>query len=91
MKTIVRSIGICVSLAFPTWLAAQTTQPAESNRSVLNHAEVGIFADHFRFAPGDSTTNFVGTGARASFNVSANTAIEGEMSYDFARNYTSTV
>lgn len=90
MKTILRSLAICVSMALPAWLAAQTTQPAEANQNVLNHAEVGIFADYLRFAPANSSTNFVGTGARASFNVSTNTAIEGEMSYDFARNFTTT-
>jgi hypothetical protein len=88
MRTILRSIGICVSLAFPSLLAAQATP--EYHPQTLNHAEVGIFADYFRFAPAGSTTNYVGTGARASFNVSTNTAIEGEMSYDFARNFTTT-
>ena len=88
MKSVLRFVGICMYLALPSWLAAQT---AESSRYALNHAEVGIFGDYFRFAPSSSsTTNFVGLGARAAFNVSPNVAIEGQMAYDFDRNYTTT-
>jgi hypothetical protein len=56
-----------------------------------NHGSVGIFADYFRFSPtSTSTTNFVGFGARAGFNASTHVQIEGEMNYDFERNFTST-
>jgi hypothetical protein len=52
--------------------------------------DLGVYADYFRFAPANNATNFVGAGARAAFSVHPNLALEGEMSYDFARNYTST-
>ena len=72
-------------LAAPTWLAAQESQPA------YDHGSVGIFADYFRFAPtGSSHTNFVGFGARAAFNANRYTSFEGEMNYDFERNFTTT-
>jgi hypothetical protein len=87
VKNIFRLVGICSLMAAPALLAAQTS---ESSRYTLNHAEVGIYGDYFRFNPGGSATNFVGLGARAGFNVSPNVAIEGQMSYDFDRNYTST-
>lgn len=91
MKGILRSIGICVSLALPSWLAAQTNpQTSEPGRYTENHAEIGVFAEYLRFAPSNSTTNFVGTGARAAFNVNPWVALEGQMSYDFARNFTTT-
>ena len=80
---------ICVSvlsilMAAPCWLAAQ------ESHGDYDHGSVGIFADYFRFSPGVSTTNFVGFGARAGFNASRHVQIEGEMNYDFQRNFTST-
>jgi hypothetical protein len=51
---------------------------------------VGVYADYFRFAPDDVSSNFVGVGARVGFNVHPNIALEAEMNYDFARNFTST-
>ncbi len=70
-------------LAAPSWLAAQETH------GDYDHGSVGIFADYFRFAPtGASHTNFIGFGARAGFNASRYVAIEGEMNYDFERNFT---
>jgi hypothetical protein len=86
-------VGACMSLALPSWMAAQSqpSQPAESP-SFLNHAEVGVYADYFRFAPSgeSSSTNFVGVGGRAAFNMNPWVALEGEMNYDFARDFTST-
>ena len=71
-------------LAVPSWLTAQ------ESHGDYDHGQVGIFADYFRFSPGASTTNFVGFGARAGFGVSHNVMLEGEMNYDFQRNFTST-
>src|SRR5581483_2585868 len=71
-------------MAVPSWLAAQ------EGGGDYNHATVGIFADYFRFSPGSRTTNFVGFGARVGFNVSSHVQLEGEMNYDFERNFTST-
>ena len=51
-----------------------------------NHGEVGVFADFVRLSPTD--TNNLGVGGRLSVNVHPNVQLEGEMSYDFARNFT---
>jgi hypothetical protein len=80
-------VGVCMSLALPSWMAAQSQSP-ESSPNYLNHAEVGIYADYFHFAPSGSSTNFVGVGGRAAFNMNPFVALEGEMNYDFARNFT---
>ena len=100
MKRITLSVATVVCLALPPLLAAQaseaafggagqTTQPVEG-RYTLNHVEAGLYADYFRFAPSSSSTNYVGTGGRFAFSVQPNLAIEAEMNYDFARNFTTT-
>jgi hypothetical protein len=54
-----------------------------------NHGSIGVYGDLFRVKPaGGNSVNFVGLGARVGFNVHPNIALEGEMSYDFAKNYT---
>lgn len=85
MKRILGLAILSILMAAPSWLTAQ-----ENNN--YDHASVGVFADYFRFSPGSGAreTNFVGLGARVGFNMSHHTALEAEMSYDFARNYTST-
>jgi hypothetical protein len=56
-----------------------------------DHAEVGAFADYYRQSdPISPAINFIGLGGRAGFNVTSNVSIEGEMAYDFRRNYTTT-
>ena len=87
LKNVLQVFGMITLLAVPSWIAAQTV---EHGRYALDHAEVGIFGDYFRFHPGNQTTNYVGLGARAAFNVHPNVAIEGQLSYDFDRNYTTT-
>ena len=72
-------VALGLGLAAPGWAVAQSTE---------NHGEVGVFADYFRFTPGSSTTNFVGVGGRLGINVHPNIMLEGEMNYDFQRNYT---
>lgn len=80
-----RYLGIILtSLFFATpMLLAQ-----ENGRS--DHAEVGIFAEYFRFSDPGPTSNYVGLGGRAAFNVRSSVQLEAEMGYDFERNYTST-
>lgn len=91
MNRICGLVAMCASLVFLPSLAAQTSQPAESGPNYLNHAEIGIYADYFRFAPSSSSsTNFVGTGGRVAFNLNPFAALEAEMNYDFARNFTTT-
>ena len=73
-------------MAAPSWLLAQEAH------GDYDHGSVGIFADYFRFSPDNfnRATNFIGFGARAAFNTSHHVALEGEMNYDFSRNFTST-
>ena len=82
MKKIMWIAMVGVLIAAPSWLAAQ------EGGSDYDHGSVGIFADYMRFSPGVRTTNFVGFGARAGFHVSHHIALEGEMNYDFERNFT---
>jgi hypothetical protein len=51
-----------------------------------NHAEVGVFVDYFKL--GEISSNFVGIGGRAAFNLTRNVQIEAEMAYDFNRVFT---
>jgi hypothetical protein len=53
-----------------------------------DHAEVGIFAEYFRFSDPGPTSNYIGLGGRAAFNVRSSVQLEAEMGYDFERNYT---
>jgi hypothetical protein len=85
-------------LVIPFGLIAQSPEPAQNTMPPLpntghplDHGEIGVFADYLRFAPGSSTTDFVGVGGRVGFNVHPNLALEAEMNYDFARNFTTTV
>lgn len=55
-----------------------------------DHVELGAFADYYRFNDPGPLINFVGIGGRVAFGVTPNVQIEGEMAYDFRRNYTST-
>lgn len=68
-------LGLCVAL--PMWAQA-------------NHGEAGVFADYFRFPVGSTAINYVGVGGRAGVNINPYVELEGEMSYDFSRNYTTT-
>ena len=89
MKPIHRFVVLCLAFSFSTWLAGQAP---ESGRFTLNHMEVGVYGDYLRFAPsGTRSTNFTGVGGRAAFNVSPYVGIEAEMSYDFARNFSTAV
>jgi hypothetical protein len=81
MRRILLLAILSVGLAAPSCLMAQ---------SEYNHGEVGVFADYFRLSATNPNSNLVGLGGRAAFNVSTHVAIEAEMSYDFARNYTNT-
>ncbi len=82
--------GLATVLALPLTLSAQTQSPGESPYT-FNHGEVTGFGDYFRFNPSGSahSTNFVGVGGLVGFSLHPNVAIEGQMSYDFERNYTS--
>jgi hypothetical protein len=48
------------------------------------HAEVGVFADYYRFS---DPKNFWGLGARAAFSVGSHAQLEAEMAYDFEQSF----
>jgi hypothetical protein len=77
--------GLSLYLCSPAWVAAQSSESAR-----VDHAEVGVYGDYLRFTAGKTSTNFVGVGALANVNVAPRVSLEGTMSYDFARNYTTT-
>jgi hypothetical protein len=91
MKRFAMLAGLGMSLALPSWVIAQTAQPTyNSDRYSMDHGEIGVYGDYLRFSPGKSATNFVGVDALAGFNVHPNLALEAQMSYDFARNFSTT-
>jgi len=71
-------------------IASFVSAPLLMAQSESDHVEVGGFADYFNLSRTSPNINFVGIGGRAGFNVHPNVQIEAEMSYDFARNFTST-
>ena len=81
-----RCIGLFVASLF---FAAPMLLAQERSQS-MDHAEVGIFAEYFRLSDPAPTRNFLGLGGRAAFNLRPSVQIEGEMGYDFERNYTTT-
>src|SRR5580692_9186942 len=92
-------MGLGLLLCGPSHLAAQNYPPPPPApiqqeptppAAWQNHIEVGAFGDYLHYGPGNSAINFVGVGGRLGINVARHTVIEGEMSYDFARNYTTT-
>lgn len=87
MKLIHGVVALCVGLALPAGLAAQAAPGAGS--STLNHAEIGVYGDYFRFAPTSAYhANFLGVGGRVGFNMNPYVALEAEMNYDFAQDFT---
>ena len=56
----------------------------------LDHAEVGAFVNYYRLTDPGPSRNFIGLGGRAAFGIRPGIQLEGEMAYDFKRNYTST-
>ena len=97
--SIVSLAGLGFLLTIPALHAAQpglpsAPQPQQQPVSTppaaeSNHVTIGAFADYFRFTPNSTTANFVGLGGRLGIYLSRHASIEGEMNYDFARNYTS--
>jgi hypothetical protein len=80
MKRYVWSILV---LAFFTAVPALMAQDQDS-------FEVGAFGQWFRYTNAPTVQNFIGLGGRVGVGVSQHTQIEGEMAYDFSKNYTST-
>jgi hypothetical protein len=85
MKRGIWLVIVSILVASPSWLRAQ------EGGGQFNHGTFGIYSDYFRFSPTSAnTTNFVGFGARAAFKTSHHVQLEGEMNYDFERNFTTT-
>jgi len=80
-----RYLGIILTALF---FVAPAVVAQESGST--DHAEVGIFAEYFRFGDPGPDSNYIGLGGRAAFNVRPSVQIEAEMGYDFERNYTNT-
>lgn len=89
--------GLISVLALPLAVQAQysappapsTTRYGVHDRFLNDHAEFGAYGDMFRVKPvGGSAVNFLGLGARVGFNMHPNVALEAEMNYNFAQNYT---
>jgi hypothetical protein len=92
MKRIVACAAAAV-LAWPVALLSQTypnVQNPPRSESQYNHGEFGVYGDYFRLTPrgASGASNYLGLGGRVSFNMNPHTALEGEMNYDFERNYT---
>jgi hypothetical protein len=91
MQRILSTVSLSLMLALPLSLSAQVNEPGQGGQPspfTLNHAEVGVFADYLNFSPSNYSANYVGVGGRIGFNMHPNLALEGEMNYDFARNFT---
>jgi hypothetical protein len=54
-----------------------------------DHAEIGVFADYVRLHHANDA-NFWGLGARLGVNVHSHVQLEGDMAYDFERQFTTT-
>jgi len=77
-------------LTILTLLAVCSAIPCALQAQSSDHVEVGAFFDYTRLSAPTPEINFVGVGGRLGFNIRPTVALEAEMSYDFARNFTST-
>jgi hypothetical protein len=76
------ALGLIIAALF--FAAAPVVMAQEHS----DHVEIGAFADYFRFDRTEPVSNFAGLGGRAAFNLNRNVQLEGEMAYDFKRNFT---
>jgi hypothetical protein len=90
MKRVLSCAGLAVALAFPISMLSQNVQNPPPDVHTYNHGEIGVYGDMFRVnPPGAASVNFLGLGGRVGFNMGAHAALEGEMNYDFEKNWTS--
>jgi hypothetical protein len=80
-----RYLGILVASLF---FAIPMLVAQESEN--MDHAELGAFVNYYRLTDPGPTRNFIGLGGRAAFGIRPGIQLEGEMAYDFKRDYTST-
>ena len=76
-----RILGVLVTLAMMIAVPALYAQE--------EHGEVGVYGDFTRLSP-TGNTSFVGLGGRLGFNVNNHLQFEGDIGYDFAKNFTTT-
>ena len=76
-----RILGLLVVLAMMVAVPALYAQE--------EHGEVGVFGDLTRLGPAGNT-NFTGLGGRLGFNVNNHLQFEGDIGYDFSKNFTNT-
>lgn len=97
MKRLVVCAAMAALMASPAFSQSQypnaprpTVRNYPRSEGEYNHGEFGVYGDLFRLTPrgASNSTNFLGLGGRVAFNVNPNVALEGEMNYDFERNYT---
>lgn len=86
---ILKHLALMAGVGLMAMPVAATAQIAPTK---YDHVEIGAYGDYLRYQPpaGGSDINFVGLGGRLDVSVLANLALEAQMDYDFARNYTST-
>lgn len=104
MKLTITTAAIAACLMLPSAFTARAESSAfgggsqanppmtgAKSQSTWNHVELGGYADYFRFGINGSHSNFLGVGGRVGINVQPHVAIEGEVNYDFARDFTQSV
>lgn len=79
---------IAILSALALCLAAFAPKASAQMSDDKDHGNFGVYFDMLR--PQDTNTNFYGVGARLGFNVARHVVLEGEMSYDFEKNVSST-
>jgi hypothetical protein len=61
--------------------------PRASAQDDKNHGNIGVFFDYTRLSS-TNNLNMFGVGGRVGFNVAKHIVLEGEMTYDFERTFT---
>lgn len=78
---------LCALAVFAAILAPRASAQESDNK---NHGNFGVFLDYTRLGGIQGTRpNMFGVGARLGVNVQRHVVMEGEMAYDFERNFTS--
>ena len=71
-----------------TILMCAVMTPSLFAQSDYDHGEVGAYLDYLRLSEAGNT-NFVGIGGRIGFNVAPRVQLEGQMTYDFQKSFSS--
>jgi len=77
---ILAALAICVAMI----------APRASAQDDKNHGNIGVFFDWTRLSS-TNNLNMFGVGGRVGFNVAKHIVLEGEMTYDFERNFTASI